>query len=358
MPLSSNLLDFLSPGIPIVFQSDQTREHLQRLAQRFPQVSAGWLECRLACFDRDLDCGLMLRPSQFRLHDFQQARKEADPSWFPLLHLQRALSTDASIEARVFSEAIEMIGMEFDLPESVAVDPVPLPFLALRSSIARDHALSGRVLRDALSLFGCTELAPLAQGVLRRMPDSVSLDQFGVLAAREPPALRLNLGGFSPGAMARFLLACDWPGDPQRLLHDLRPIASRCHAIELCLDLHRSGISARLGLECFGLSPRPLCQGDGGDLLDHLIALGLCSPARCDALRAWTAALQWSDHRKDWPEGLRAVQSLFSGNAVLLIRRWLNHIKLIYADSGWREAKGYLFYAPAFQAWPPPTHHH
>lgn len=332
-----SVLEFLIPTLPEVFLAREQARELSSVVRDWPAAPAGWLECRLGAEAHLPDCGLMLEPSMATW----LTRQAAPPALHaPLLHLDEILATGLNGQA----ELLAMLGLEFDQPLQKAGSAEPLPFFALQPAAALERQLHFTLVETILSLLGQQRLIPVVHRVLERLPAGTSLDQFGVLSARDTPVVRLNLGGLQPEVIADVLGSCGWPGALCSLDSDLQVLSQHCSALEIGLDLHLQGVSPRLGVECFGGQEATSSTDD--DLATHLVRQGLCTPAKAEALLTWPAALQAADHPGSWPKDHCWSERLLAGSAVRIIRRWLNHIKLIHLDGSWSEAKAYLFFGP------------
>jgi hypothetical protein len=329
------LLEFLIPTLPEALLAADLASEFQLAVANLPAAPAGWFECHLGAEGALPDCGLMMEPSLLAT----PAPVEGPPAVRRLLlRLGETWLDGLNNQASDLS----MLLLEFDQPLLRKSALVPLPFFSLSPAAALDRNRHLPLVEIVLKWLGQTSFIPEVQRVLARLPAGTSLDQFGVISAREEPIVRLNLGGLEPRAMADILGSCGWPGDISSLASDLQVLVHHCQALEACLDVHPHGVGPRLGLECFG---GHLAGTDiGMDLPSYLVQIGLCTPAKAQALHAWSAVLQPKGHAGSWPQDHRWSERLLAGSAVRIIRRWLNHIKLIHQDGRWCEAKAYLFF--------------
>jgi len=321
--------------MPEVFLAKQEVRGLISALREWPSSPAGWFECRLGAEADPPDCGLMLEPFSVRglAHDTVSAAIQG-----VLLRLAHVLGAGSNGQF----EQVAMLGLEFDQPLQRGCAAEALPFFALHPEVALDRQRHIPLVETVLIQLGQPQLIPSVQRVLERLPPGISLDQFGVLSARNIPVVRLNLGGLQPGVVADVLGSCGWPGALRPLDADLRALARHCYSLEIGLDLHLQGVSPRLGVECFG--GQVAAAGADDNLTTYLVRLGLCTPAKAEALLTWTAALQAAGHPGTWPQDQCWSERLLAGSAVRIIRRWLNHLKLIHLDGKWCEAKAYLFF--------------
>lgn len=152
------------------------------------------------------------------------------------------------------------------------------------------------------------------------------------LAARSQ-AVRLEICGLEPAAMIAYLDR--WaPAAAARQIAEIAPLAEGCDRYHLSFD-GTDEISLRLGVEC-GFERLPHREPGWSKLLDRLVAAGLCSAAKRDAVLAWPGTDTLWTAAARWPQ-----EAVSAGGYCV---RCLSHVKLVSAPGHPPEAKAYLIF--------------
>src|SRR5207249_650425 len=88
--------------------------------------------------------------------------------------------------------------------------------------------------------------------------------------------------------------------------------------------------------------PPPGTKRPWDALLDHLVEIGLCLPAKRDALVAYPGVSSEQTDAERWPAGMARVSEFLGGRTTGLFLRVLHHVKIVYEPGAALEAKAYF----------------
>ena len=320
-----------------------SREALDRLDRSCRDVPAAlthgvYLECRLSAEERvDLVIQVDERGRAI-LADINPAirlpRRLRDHSHWEQV---RRLCARWEEPASPLSACIRGVWLEFDAVETGGEAAVPLPgvFVKLEPSAP---AGPGHGLEDVLAALPGVSPDPVRARAIRRcadqLPPGAYVSYLGSFAPRGTDAVRVCLVGIGEDALPGYLARVGWPGDPRALEDILRTVGTadgrRLHPGPgmLHLDVGGDAVQPRVGLEYVlerGGQIRGRLHETG--FLDRLVELGLCTAAKRDGLPAWPGYSFEDFAHELWPS---------------LVKRRVNHVKLVYEEGRALQAKAYL----------------
>jgi len=169
---------------------------------------------------------------------------------------------------------------------------------------------------------------------LQHVPAGAAVYYIGVMLSRQPPTVRVCLAGLHGERLYDYVRRIGWPGSEARLreaLGAITAVSTRGSRVAPATLVHvdiADTIQPVMGIE-YVFNRRRQLHGTISEqpLLDRLVTAGLCTPAKRDALHAWSG---WSiDHwaGECWPS--------------VVVRR-VNHLKLVHGSQGEMTAKIYL----------------
>lgn len=310
---------------------------LRGIARHVPGDCLGVLELRLAAGSPAVDFAV-------RLGHPDQARRVA-----PRLSSARArrfLSSWARRRAEL--RPVASIWLEFDSrPEGGRGDaerPLPEPVLCARLGGATEPAWVVDTLLPAMR----GEPLPAAQRrtvqrLLAAVPARARVLYAFSLLARRGEGVRLELYGLEPAAMVAYSRGAVSPAAAEQVA-SVAHLVSGADRFHLSFDVGpgeagaggvRAEISPRVGVEC-GLRRQPRREPRWAELLDRLVANGLASPTKREALLAWPGQDSLWTAPGRWP----AAAVGRGGHGV----RCLSHLKLVLHAGRAPEAKAYLLF--------------
>jgi hypothetical protein len=306
----ASTLDVAVPAPPPTLLAPRAYARARELASRFPAALAHWvyLECRLVSGDR-IDLSLAIDATEASL--LATADLGRHPAWAHLKSFGQGWTRGA----------IDRVWLEFDIDRAAQRPLVPNVFFELASGTDVASAavrLRGPHTDDAL-LARCVE----------QLPAGARVPYLGVFTSRGRAGLRLCIAGMSDAALPAYLDAIGWRGSPTTLGCELDRLRAMHAPGAGIVDIHiDGGISDAIGLEY-------VCRRDTqarralaeSPFVDSLVARGLCTSERAQALA-------------HWPRSCYAVMPHELWESVL--HRRLNHIKVTFADNALCEAKAYL----------------
>ncbi len=229
------------------------------------------------------------------------------------------------------------VWLEFDTPGAHETAGIPLPgvFVKLEPS---GPAGPERGLEDVLAAHPGITPGPgsvrALHGCVGELPAGAHVSYLGSFAPRGTDAVRVCLVGIGEDVLPAYLARIGWPGDPGALAELLRSVGEadgrRLHPGPgmLHLDVGGDGVQPRIGLE-YVLERGGQIRGRlrETEFLDRLVELGLCTAAKRDGLLAWPGYSFENFAHELWPS---------------LVKRRVNHVKLVYEEGRPPGAKGYL----------------
>ncbi|MCP4654538.1 MAG: hypothetical protein GY856_03860 [bacterium] len=335
----------IRPHLSEVLVDRRALGRLRDLARQLPGDCLGAIEVRLAAASGTVDFSL-------RLAETAQARCLVDQ--VPAPHLRSFLSHWS--EGVACLAPVPSVWLEFDLDHEPPFDglrsdngPRTAPSQRLRPTAAgslpvpvlcaqlRDRFESDWLIDSLLPAMRGSPLSSSQRRLLRRCLDAVpasgrALYLFSLLP-RPGNAVRLELFGLDPAAMADYLERVAGAGAAERIAA-LAPLIAECERPHLSFDVG-SEISGRIGIEGSFARP-PNREPRWAELLDRLVASGLCTPAKRDAVFAWPGYDSLSTAADRWPE-----EGVGLGGYCV---RCLSHVKLVSWPDRGPEAKAYLLF--------------
>ncbi len=313
----------LQPIIPAGMLSGPGLDRVLSVADRLPAVAAGYMgfELRLDRPDPAADLCAAFYPGGPLAGWLSSSGRGARPGTPPA-----ALGGFADRYTRreaAWARASRLAILEYDAADDPPADGLPGVFLIF----ARPLPIRGRAapgvaaaaaggLPGALGLPALPAVRPRVEGVLSAFGDSALVSNVGVFPARSRDSVRLVFAGLNPSSVPGMLLAAGWPGPSGEITRALGDFGGLVRSLGLSLDVDASGVGPRAGLELFAGPPDGWAEDSPSDwtpLLDRLEALGLCLPAKADALRGWTGRSR-----------------VFTSWGVRVACRGVNHVKITF----------------------------
>jgi len=226
---------------------------------------------------------------------------------------------------------VASVWLEFDLDRAPRGLPEPVTCARLHGSWDAEWlvgkllpALHGRPLKASQKRWLRRSLAEL--------PAAASVLYAFSLAARPGNAVRLEVCGLEPAAMVAYLDR--WAPAAGRQIAEIAPHVEGCDRYHLSFDV-ADDVSPRLGVEC-GFARLPHREPGWRQLLDRMVASGLCDAAKRDAALAWPGSDSLWTTAARWPPEATSL----GGHCV----RCLSHVKLVSTPERPPEAKAYLIF--------------
>lgn len=170
------------------------------------------------------------------------------------------------------------------------------------------------------------------RALVRHLPDTARVDRAGLMAGR-PDDVRLWLTRLSPEEIGDLVEATRDRDEARRIRELLDDPALRAGAVGPRIDI-RDGVDRAVGLVCTvepAGSPAQVAAR-WRPLLDRLVAAGLCTADRRDALSGCHGVLRERPSER-WPEHLTRLSKLF-GDGTQSVLEWRLHHVCIECDRG------------------------
>jgi hypothetical protein len=340
-------IDEIAPRLSPALFTREAHARLARVAEALPAALTSWVyfECRLRRDEPRVD--LIVRVDQ-RGRDILAGENpvirlapslQGDPVWRSVRGLARAWSDPSSPLFR----GVERLWLEFDVHascDSLQLGELPAPgiFVELAREVYAQHRRDDRLAAAmaALRPLAGKALPPALVRNLRRcwelLPSGAVIPYMGVFPARGSGAIRISVAGLSDANLHAYLRALRWPGSQRELADAISAFLPPARAPQPRLAIVNIDVSeevgAGVGME-YLLSHAAQLRGSilEGELLERLVRIGLCSPAKCDALCGWPSMSLRTMPHELWPSR---------------VCRRVNHLKLSYGAHAPLEVKAYL----------------
>lgn len=342
----SDSFALVSSSLPPTVVNAERVATLTALATALPAARAAGFECSLTAGDShvDLQLGVSSRDGEpAALAHF------LSPSHLPGSPWERVgqLCQDWATPQHRLHDAVSELWLEVDTPELSDNRPPPLSSLspsvfALLRPTGTDAALAAAhtVLAALVEPAQAEKFAPVLDRCSTACPTPARVTHLGVMLGRPTPALRVHISPLPLDRLRTYLAAIGWTGDAPQLHCLAELLLLHGDLVVLCLDVV-DDLLPRAGLECFftqkqGVDPR------WAPLLDRLVALGLATAEKADALLGWPGTTTPPEAMTGWPDDL-IVASLRQPDHIFgIIERRLSHVKLTWAADAPLSAKAYF----------------
>jgi hypothetical protein len=248
--------------------------------------------------------------------------------------------------------ALDNVWLEFDVDGPADDVPLPSVFFGLPANGLEgddfERALEGtrETTVNALRLLSGTELSPRVletlTGCFRDLSPPGHIFQVGLMMSRGAGAVRLCIQMSSLERAVEYLAEVGWPGSLTDLRGVLGPVARIVDRVSLDIDADET-VHPKVGLECyFDDNRQPRTEPRWRALLDYLVAHGLCTPEKREALLTYPG---YSDEERTtvpWPGGPQRASRLLGGRALSTFVRSLHHVKISHRPGEKPVAKAYL----------------
>jgi hypothetical protein len=348
----ADYLNALAPHLPPVLISAESLADLRAPARLLPgaMTSHFGFECRLGIEAAQADLSVRTTIAQGG-PEILAGRSPV----FPLAEPARRHSAWRGIRrfgecwadpASPLSGGADDIWLEFDLaeaavPPALDADDLPVPSLCFRPILspgpepAVDRAAGYRRLVEA-ALEALLD-DPMPPAVMRRLsfcyetlPPGAVLFQVGVMLSRRAEALRLCIANIRPQQLTEYLAAIGWESPRDEAEGLLATLYEFVDNITLDIDVGTT-VLPKIGLECYFAGFRqPETEPRWRPFLDHLVARGLCLPAKRDALLAYPGHSSEETDPERWPADLTRVSRFLGRRTTSSLFRALHHVKIAY----------------------------
>ncbi len=304
-------LKVAAPYISKDLVSTEAWSDIYTLAQILPSFSYALLECRLGTGTSRVDLSVPLPNPTINLPDTILIH----PVWSRVQDLSQELAdANSSLHQRV-----RQLWLEFDVDEESSKMPIPCIGLHLNQETACNFQ---SLLEMALKLLARRVSSHLEANLklcFDALPAEAKIAFLGAMLSRQSDALRVIIKWIPPKQLSAYLSHIGWTGSVTKLEAIISTISDFVDHIVLSFDVGDT-IFPRIGLECYFINPHrnePRWQL----FLEYLVRYGMCTPAKRDALFAWSESEQ---------------QGLTNFGKVA------NLIKIVYQPGIPLEAKAYL----------------
>ena len=334
--LIADYLKAIAPHLHPELVSPKALSHIQTVAQVLPPCPFAGFECRLDAKSSRVDFLVKLPKQTANLG----ARFQQFPAWQTLGEFYQEWTATTSYLHR----SIKNLGLEFDLVGQSTQVPIPCILLDLD----RETVSEARGLIDLCNNLGSRlpnyPVTPKFQSQLRQcvnsLPDGAKITNLGVMLPRPVEAIRVVVRGIPPQQFSEYLRKIGWSELTNTLSSIVSSLSEFVESLVLSFDVGEI-VYPQLGLECH-LPQQPQPDRRWAVFLDHLVAKGLCTPEKKEALLAWPGLSQKADNPQLWPAHLTWGDRFVGSNGFSLFWRTIYEIKIVYHPGNLLSAKAYL----------------
>ena len=253
----------------------------------------------------------------------------------------------------------DVLFLEFDMPTSTPEQAIPLVFFGIdpqggfyRSKLSIKNYT---VLESCIVFFTGMGIANSMLENLRRcdleainhasntLDHRCGVKQVGLMLSRYNEDVRFCVSGILPSKTYSYLRSIGWPGNQQQLAYVLKEIVLPFDYIILALDCSNSGLSPKLGLECYFYdNPKYEFDSRWKQVLDNLVKLNLCLSTKADAVLKFPSheRLISLSSSKEIDTALTDQPGYFTPISAI---RGLHHLKVVLESDGKLSTKAYLW---------------
>lgn len=328
-----NYLKIIAPYLHNELVNSQVLSQIQALAQYLPPSPIAGFECYLGANQSQTDFQIGL--------SYSGALYLAEFLKYSTLYSFRDLLLDwANINSDLHQYINYMI-LEFDMIEPFSQLPIPCFFLSLHKKKFKE---TQNLIEAVILKFHYSISSPLKLNLSRcfeYLPDGAIVTHFGMMLSRPNYAVRLVIEVANLQQALTYLAQIGWHDLTNKFSSAALKLEELADSFLLSFDVG-DHVYSKIGLECF-LLQKPLSESHWKQLLDYLVEVGLCVPAKRTALLAWPGFSQKIDAPEIWPGNLTGGDILLGSGALSVFWRRINHIKVVYdSEDNYLSAKGYL----------------
>jgi hypothetical protein len=272
-----------------------------------------------------------------------------NPGWTRIGQFARSWADASSLLSRMVEEA----WLEFDVCLTIdAANNIPSLFFKLEyqspQELALRRTLSGeyvRAAKEGLEILEGRRISPSTLSILADcfyiLPPVSRILYIGAMISRDTDTVRVVASGLSLKDMVKYL---EDLGLRKPVAH-LASLADISHLVDdlwLAIDIEETGVTRRIGFDCYRNSIAQSENNQWADLLQFLVDNRLCTHDKRNAL---LDAADMSNGKFDelvWPSDLRRVSKILGPAGFNRMRLHIHHIKVIDTPGAPLEAKVYL----------------
>lgn len=335
----AGVIDTLCSNLSPALVTPGAVQNLQELARELPPIHRGIFECRLGANTPQVDLsqgilGYDGEPAVLIEHIARMALVsdgEMHPAWSRLQDFcTRWDDTHSPLHG-----SIRTIWLEFDLVSPSPSAPAPSLFLSLKSDDLTASEARAVVVEALGVLLDEQAFSALRHNVRRcfeAATEGTRVLYVGTMLARQTEAVRIEFHPPTPDRVIPYLEQIGWSGpvgEVENLMAQLVDLVDRIDMVDINVGTR---IFPTIGLQCV-LDKSPHHEPRWATFLDHLVAQGMCTQRKRDALLAWPGYTNPSSAPlSQLPDQLE------------VFKRQISHIKIVRHPRRSLEAKAYLWF--------------
>ncbi len=336
-PTMETHLGVASRFLPETLISAQALSRIQEIARQLPAAPLTIFESRLGEILPDLDFLVCTSPAWVVSPGTSQLASQHH-AWRNVNEFCRQWVQ--SPPESWLKQGVDSVWLEFDTSQNPYHPVVPGIFFAslevcvLQTSLAEHR----QAVLAALAHMPNKEVWPYdtIHRCIAALPESGRVYALGDMNGRSASALRVAISQIPTHQLLSYLNKIEWPGDLGKVEAMTRPLAHLTNHVNIDLDVGDT-IAPLLGIEF--TTPTRFQRSWWSDLLNKLVELDLCLPAKRDALLCWQG---YSDETRNTAVSSSSANFVTNNRPIHLMVRFINHIKIVYHPGYSLQAKAYL----------------
>ncbi|MBW4428468.1 MAG: hypothetical protein KME50_29585 [Nostoc desertorum CM1-VF14] len=333
--MNCTLDDYLKVVIPHLrseLVSPEALSHIRSLAKILPPLSLSTLECRLGTEQSRVDFEVNLLPTTLTLPKSFLIH----PTWQAFQQIYREWTDSQSF----LHQRIKSIWLEFDVDGPPLHVPVPCIFFTLNQTVNQTDELIemvSRLLNHPIS----SRFESNLRLSIDSLPSKACIRYIGAMLSRSDQSVRLVIDNIAPKQLPDYLVKIGWTHSINTLQTLISNLENCVDSIGLNCDVGET-VLPTIGLECHLECKSPKYEPRWQLFLDYLVDIGLCTPAKRNAILAWSGFCQKASQPEIWPQNLAWGNTFLGTRAFSTFTRNISHIKIVYQPDISIEAKVYL----------------
>ena len=336
---SLTLYDFVSSltPLPTALIPEQWAQPIQMMSENLPLFTQFGFETHLG--GDQVDFAVRIGSAELTeptINAFRRlAKRLNEPVWDRIITL---------LQLPIVQDA----WLEFDIEAQQSELHVPALFVSQKDKqMVGQNKTIPRPIYNLLPLMHGTSIQQetwdMLETIYASLPTNAQVYQIGIMLSREQVGLRMEIRCLSSEEMMTLLQKCGWVGDKVALKKTVDYWGALTDIVYLTFDILGDKIGPKIGLELIFNGILPIAREPRWTALTQsLVTNKLCSLEERDAILNWAGIVSETNSDENWNANLNAAQSLFGNSAEMVIKKFLNHIKIVFQHSDVTQAKVYF----------------
>lgn len=338
MLLMSDYLKVIEPDLNPVLFSPKSLVSIRSLADILPISALAGFECRLAADDPRVDFQVLFPAI---VNGLPKALLG-----YPVSENLQSIYQDWISPDCIYNQWVKRVGLEFDLNGLPLPELLPCIFLQLQKNNSVDTLDLIKIINRLAKSDQSELLDTQIRHCVESLPEDAEISHVGGMFSRADNIVRINVKNISLIKTPEYLETIGCLESSNALMTHIPQLSSMIDRVIVSFDIVGGSVSPRVGIECFIDEPFYRNEKPWEVFLDYLSKQNLCSQAKKSSLLDWGRVSPREFDTSIWPSNINWGYHYLASTACLVFERKINHVKLIFQEGKFIEAKGYL----AFQS--------